>query len=74
MKGKLVYTTVVEKEIEIPDEVIKISEKSWFDWTEEEEEKIKTFSENAWNSIEDNIDRVGIYYEENGQDWILEQY
>lgn len=74
MKGKLVYTTVVEKEIEIPDEVIEISEKSWFDWTEEEEEKIKTFSENAWNSIEDNIDRIGIYYEENGQDWILEQY
>ena len=74
MKGKLVYTTIVEKEIEIPDEVIEISEKSWFDWTEEEEKKIKTFSENAWNSIEDNIDRVGIYYEENGQDWILEQY
>lgn len=74
MKGKLVYTTVVEKEIEIPDEIIKISEKSIFDWTEEEDKKMGTFSENVWNSIEDNYDRVGIYYEEDGEDWILEQY
>lgn len=74
MKGKLVYTTIVEKEIEIPDEIVEISEKSIFDWTEEEDKKMGTFSENAWGSIEDNFNRVGIYYEENGQDWILEQY
>ncbi len=74
MKGKITYMAVVEKEIEIPDEVIEISKKSWFDWTEEEDEKMRTFSDNAWNSIEDNYDRVGIYYEEDGKDWVLEEY
>ena len=74
MKGKIAYMAVVEKEIEIPDEVIEISKKSWFDWTDEEDEKMRTFSENAWNSIEDSFDRVGIYYEEDGKDWVLEEY
>ncbi len=74
MKGKITYMAVVEKEIEIPDEVIEISKKSWFDWTEEEDEKMRTFSDNAWNSVEDNYDRVGIYYEEDGKDWVLEEY
>ena len=74
MKGKIVYLTVVEKEIEIPDEVIEISKKSWVDWTDEEDEKLRVFSENAWNSIENSSDRIGIYYQENGKEWILEQY
>jgi len=74
MKGKIAYLAVIEKEIEIPDEVVKISKKSWFDWTEEEEEKMETFSKNAWNSIEDDYDRIGISYEENGEDWILEKF
>ena len=74
MKGKITYMAVVEKEIEIPDEVIEISKKSWFDWTDEEDEKMRTFSENAWDSIEDNFDRIGIYYEEDSKDWVLEEY
>lgn len=74
MKGKIAYLAVVEKEIEIPDEVVEISKKSWFNWTEEEDEKMRTFSDNAWNSIEDSFDRVGIYYEEDGKDWVLEEY
>ena len=74
MKGKIAYLAVIEKEIEIPDEVVEISKKSWFDWTEEEDEKMRTFSDNAWDSIEDSFDRVGIYYEEDGKDWILEEY
>lgn len=74
MKGKIVYSIVVEKEIEIPDEIIEISKKFWDEWTEEENEKMEIFSEDAWNSIEDNYDRIGIYYKENGEDWELEQY
>ena len=74
MKGKIAYMTIVEKEIEIPDEVVKISKKSWFDWTKEEDDKIRTFSEDTWDSIENNFDRVGIYYEEDGKEWILEEY
>lgn len=74
MKGKIAYMAVVEKEIEIPDEVIEISKKSWFDWTDEEDEKMRTFSENAWDAIEDSYDRVGIYYQEDGKDWIIEEY
>lgn len=74
MKGKIAYMAVVEKEIEIPDEVIEISKKSWFDWTDEEDEKMRTFSENAWDAIGDSYDRVGIYYQEDGKDWIIEEY
>lgn len=74
MKGTIAYMAVVEKEIEIPDEVIEISKKSWFDWTEEEDKKMRIFSENAWDSIGDNYDRVGIYYQKDGKDWILEEY
>lgn len=74
MKGKIAYLTVIEKEIEIPEEVVEISKKSWVDWTEEEDEKLRVFSENAWNSIENNFDRIGIYYEENGKDYVIEEY
>lgn len=74
MKGKITYLAIIEKEIEIPDEVVEISKKSWFDWTEEEDEKIRAFSDNAWDSIEDSYDRLGIYYQEDGKDWVLEEY
>ena len=74
MKGKIAYLAVVEKEIEIPDEIVEISKKSWPNWTDEEEEKMELFSKNAWDSIEDDYDRIGIYYEEDGEDWILEQF
>lgn len=74
MKGKIAYLAVIEKEIEIPDEVIKISKKSWFDWTDEEEEKMRLFSEKAWGSIEDYDESIGIYYEEDGKEWVLEEY
>jgi hypothetical protein len=74
MKGKITYLAVVEKEIEIPDEIVKIVQKPWFDWTEEEDDKMRTFSDNAWDSIENSYDRIGIYYEEDGKDWVLEEY
>ena len=74
MKGKIAYTAVIEKEIEIPDEIVEISKKSWFDWTEEEDEKMRIFSENAWDSIEGDYDRIGICYEENGEEWVLEEF
>ena len=74
MKGKIVYTAVIEKEIEIPDEIIEISKKSWPNWTDEEEEKMRLFSEKAWGSIEDYDESIGIYYEEDGKDWIVEQF
>lgn len=74
MKGKIAYLTIVEKEIEIPDEIVNISKKSWCDLTEEEDEKLQVFSESAWDSTENNFDRIGIYYEENGKEYIIEQY
>lgn len=74
MKGKIAYMTVVEKEIEIPDEIIEISKKLWFDCTEEEDKKMKTFSKNIWSSIKDSYNCIGIYYEENGKNCVLEEY
>ena len=74
MKGKIAYTVMIEKEIEIPDEIVEISKKSWFDVTEEEDEKMKIFSKNVWNSVENSYDCIGIYYEENGKNWVIEEY
>ena len=73
MKGKIIYTTVVEKEIEIPDEIIEIQERSWWSWTSEEEKKVENFSNAAWSGIEFS-NRIGIYYEEDGQLWAVEEY
>ena len=76
MKGKIAYLAVVEKEIEIPDEIVKIVQKPWFDWrTEEDDEKMSAFSEKAWESVgEDCLDRCGIYYKKDGDWWVLEEY
>lgn len=74
MKGKITYMAIIEKEIEIPDEVIEISEKSWHDWTEEEDKKMKVFSENVWDSIDNVFYRINICYEKNGKNYIIEDY
>ena len=74
MKGKITYMAVIEKEIEIPDEVIEISEKSFYNLTEKEDEKMKVFSENAWNSIDNVFYRINICYEKNGKNYIIEDY
>lgn len=75
MKGKLVYTTVVEKEIEIPDEIITIHEKSWWDWTDEESDTIDNFTDSIWSTVEEkDFQPVGVYYGENGEDYVLAQY
>ena len=63
MKGKVVYTQMVEKEIEIPDEIIAIHNKSFWDST--------------WKSLieeKDFCDKYGIYYEEDGEEWALDEY
>lgn len=73
MKGKIIYTAVVEKEIEIPNEIIEIEERSWWSWTSEEEKKVENFSNTAWSGIEFS-NRIGIYYEEDGQLWAIEEY
>lgn len=44
-KGKVIYTQKVEKEIEIPDEIIALYDKSFWDLTEEEDFKICNFCE-----------------------------
>lgn len=77
MKGKVVYTQMVEKEIEIPDEIIAIHDKSFWDWTDEEDSKMRNFCESTWKSLieeKDFCDKYGIYYEENGAEWALDEY
>ena len=51
MKGKIVYIAEVEKEIEIPDEIMAIKARNWYNWTEEEEKKVEEFSESVWGEI-----------------------
>lgn len=72
MKGKLTYMTIVEKDVEIPDKIIEISKKSWDERTEEEEKRLKTFSKNAWGTIESYFHSIGIYYMQDGKNWTLD--
>ena len=74
-KGKIVYTIVVEKEIEIPDEVIAIYDKSWWDWTDEEDSIMDNFTNSIWGTVEEkDFQPLGIYYEEDGNEWTLAEY
>jgi len=74
MKGKLIYTTVVEKEIEIPDEVIEAFDKTATDWDSDAYALIDEFSANAWESV-DNVDNhLAIEFERDGFWWPLEEY
>ena len=76
-KGKVIYTQKVEKEIEIPDEIIALYDKSFWDLTEEEDFKICNFCETTWQTLEKNknfCSRGGIYCEEDGTEWVLEEY
>jgi hypothetical protein len=61
MKGKIVYITEVEKEVEIPDEFIKLKNKKWRDLTEEDDERIDELSESIWGDIPLE-NRCGMYY------------
>lgn len=61
MKGKIVYTTVVEEEIEIPDEIIDICETLWTYRTEKQDKILDDYINNIWKNIKCD-DRLGIYY------------
>lgn len=73
MTGKIVYMAIVEKDVKIPDEIIEISEKSWYDRTEEEDKRLRVFSKNAWDTIENYFNCIGIYYSKDGKNWTLEE-
>ena len=60
MKGKIVYIAEVEKEVEIPDEFIKLKTKRWRDLTEEDDERMDKLSESIWGDIPLEK-RCGIY-------------
>jgi len=74
MKGKIVYTATIEKEIEIPDEMIKIADKEFWNRSSEEDAILEDFTESIWESV-DYLDRIGMYYEQDNRDcWIIEEY
>ena len=69
MKGKIVYIAEVEKEVEIPDEFIKLKNKKWRDLTEEDDERIDKLSESIWGDIP--LEKRGGMYCDNAA---LEEY
>ena len=73
-KGKIIYTHVTEKEIEIPDEIIKINEKFSCDMTCEDYDKLEQFSENLWKQYPDVSERCGVYYQDADGWWVIEEY
>lgn len=74
MKGKLVYTTIVEKEIEIPDKVVNAFDKIATTWDADAYNLMDEFSTNAWASVDNVVDRLSIRFEQNGKWWTFEEY
>ncbi len=74
MKGKLVYTAVVEKEIEIPDEVVKALDKIATSWDYDANALIDEFSAKAWASVDNVENRLSIQFEQDGEWWAFEEY
>ncbi len=74
MKGKIVYTAVIEKEIEIPDEVITAYDKIMTDWDSDAYALLEKFSEKTWQSVDNVENRLSIQVEQDGDWWALEEY
>ncbi len=74
MKGKLTYTTIVEKEIEIPDEVIDALDKVATTWDHDAYTLMDEFSEKAWASVDNVENRLSIEFEQDGHWWAFEEY
>lgn len=73
-KGKIVYTHVVEKEIEIPDEIIEANAKFSWEMTCEDYDKLEQFSDNLWKQYPDVSERCGVYYQDADGWWVIEEY
>lgn len=74
MKGKLVYTAVIEKEIEIPDEVIDALDTIATSWDPDANALIDKFSADAWASVDNVENRLSIQFEQDGEWWAFEEY
>lgn len=74
MKGKLVYTAIIEKEIEIPDEVIDALDTIATSWDSDANALIDKFSADAWASVDNVENRLSIQFEQDGEWWAFEEY
>lgn len=74
MKGKLVYTTIVEKEIEIPDEVIDALDTVLTTYDHDAYAVMDEFSAKAWASVDNVENRLSIEFEQDGHWWPFEEY
>lgn len=74
MKGKLVYTTIVEKEIEIPDEVIDALDTVLTTYDHDAYAIMDKFSAKAWASVDNVENRLSIEFEQDGHWWPFEEY
>ena len=74
MKGKLTYTTIVEKEIEIPDEVIDALDKVATTWDHDAYALMDEFSAKAWANVDNVENRLSIEFEQDGHWWPFEEY
>ncbi len=73
-KGKIVYTHVTEKEIEIPDEIVEINGKFSWEMTCADYNKLEQFSNDLWEQYPDVSERCGVYYKDDDGWWIIEEY
>lgn len=74
MKGKLVYTAVIEKEIEIPDEVVAAFDKIATTWDADAYNLMDEFSDSVWKNVDNVENRLSIEFNQDGHWWILEEY
>ena len=74
MKGKIVYTTIIEKEIEVPDEVVAAFDKIATTWDADAYNLMDEFSDNVWKNVDNVENRLSIEFNQNGHWWVLEEY
>lgn len=70
MKGKICYISVINQEVEIPDELIELTKKNYnSSLTKEEDKKREELSEFVWKEIHPDC-RCGMYC----GDLVIEEY
>ena len=59
MKGTIVYINKVEKEVEIPDELVNMTS-NWLFLTDKEKDRAEQLAESVWGEIPGDV-RCGMY-------------
>lgn len=73
MKAQIVYLQEVTEEIEIPNELVELTEKGFFNRNFDEDNALADGIEDIWRPYDRFIhERIGIYYGDHFYDTLIE--